>query len=117
MLILAVRGYVDIQNTNYHSAIAATRKWARLSEFPATASDITIKATGSMFTRQFTVTFVAPLEDINSWLGKSPGTKDVTPTATGSVRKYEIEPGGGAQHAELEVDEGTRIVKIITYWS
>ena len=117
MLILGVCGYLYLQNANYHNGLDATKEWARLNDFPATATDVSVKTTGSMFTREFTVTFVAPLEDINSWLNQSPGTKDVTPTTMGSVRKYEIKPGGGAQHAELEVDDRTRTVKINAYWS
>lgn len=117
MLILGVSGYLYLQNANYHSGLDATKEWARLNDFPATATDVSVETKGSMFTREFTVTFVAPLKDITSWLNQSPGTKDVTPTTAGSVRKYEIQPGGGAQHAELEVDERTRTVKINAYWS
>ena len=117
VLFLSVLGYVHLQNASYRSGLVATKEWARLNDFPETATDVSVETTGSMFTREFTVTFVAPLKDINSWLNHSPGTRDVTPTTTGSVRKYEIEPGGGAQHAELEVDERTRTVKIYSYWS
>lgn len=117
MLLLGASGYFYLQNANYHSGLGATKEWARLNDFPATATDVTVETAGGPFTREFTVTFVAPLKDINAWLDQSPGTKDITPTTTGFVRKYEIEPGGGAQHAELEVDERTHIVKINVWWS
>ena len=117
MLALAVCGYIYLRNANLYSALEATREWARLNEFPATASAISVETKGNLFTREFTVTFVAPLEDINTWLHKSAGTKDVTPTVMGSVRRYELESSGTAQHAELEVDERTRKVKIKTFWS
>ena len=70
-----------------------------------------------MFTREFTVEFDAPLADIDKWLNESLGTKNVTPSRVGNVRTYDIEPGAGAQHAELELDENTGHVKINTYWS
>lgn len=117
MLILGVSGFFYLQYANFHSGLDATKAWARLNDFPATATDVTVETTGGPFTREFTVTFVAPLKDINTWLDQSPGTKDVTPTTMGFVRKYEIEPGGGAQHAALEVDERTHVVTINVYWS
>jgi hypothetical protein len=117
VLVTSVCGYLYLQNVNYHSGLDAAKAWARLNDFPSTAPNVSVEATGSMFTREFTVTFVAPLEDINSWIDQSPGTKDGTPTIMGSVRKYEIEPGGGAQRAELQVDDRTRTVKIKASWS
>lgn len=117
MLILGVSGYLYLQNANFHSGLDATKEWARLNDFPATATDVTVETRGGSFTREFTVTFVAPLEDINTWLHQSPGAKGVTPTIKGFVRRYEIDPGGGAQHAELEVDERTATVWINVWWS
>lgn len=117
MLILGVGGYVYLRIENYYGGFDATKEWARLNDYPASATDFTVKTRGGPFTREFTVTFVAPLEDIDAWLNQSPGTKDVTPTTKGFVRRYEIEPGGGAQHAELEVDERTNTVWINAWWS
>ena len=116
-LTLIVSGSVCIRSAVYQEGLDATKEWARLNDFPATATDVSIENTGSLFSREFTVSFVAPLEDITSWLNLSPGTKDITPSVTGAVRTYEIEPGGGAQHADVEVDERTGTVRINAYWS
>jgi len=116
-ILLATIGYFVVQNANYHSALEATKEWAQLNEFPETAKNLNVKTQGSMFTREFTVEFDAPIADIEKWLRDSPGPKNVTPTTNGSIRHYDIDPGGGAQHAELELDESTGHVKINTYWS
>lgn len=115
--LIFVCGYVYVQNANYYTALAATKEWARLNEFPANASKISVKTTGNMFSREFIVTFVAPMDEIDNWLNRSPGTKDVTPIVSGTVREYQIEPGGGARRAELKVDEQTGKVTIKTFWS
>ena len=117
LLALIVGGYFYIQRANYYSAIEATKEWARLNDFPATATNLTVETEGSMFTREFTIQFDAPLSDIQIWLNESPGTKDVVPTINGNTGKYSIEPGGGALHAELDLDESTGHVTINTYWS
>lgn len=70
-----------------------------------------------MFTREVIVQFVAPLEDVNSWLADSPGTAGVMPEVSGAVRTYSIDPGGGAQFAEVKVDELRQAVRIWAYWS
>jgi hypothetical protein len=113
----AIAAYVYGRYASYESALDTTREWAQLDDFPASATDIRVEAKGSMFTREFVVTFTAPLDDINAWLDSSPGTAGVTPAADGAIRKYDIQPGGGAAHAELEVDDAQETVRIRTYWS
>ncbi|QDU42655.1 hypothetical protein Mal52_11220 [Symmachiella dynata] len=117
LLILVPAGYFYLRYQNYHSALECTKEWARLNEFPTSATDLNVENVGSLFTREFAVSFVAPLDDTNAWLKESPGTKDVTPEKVGSIWKYDIEPGGGAQHAELEVDQQSGTVTIRAYWS
>ena len=100
------------------SAIAATREWARLSPLPQSAVNLNIAIKGSMFTREFIIKFEAPSGDVQKWLSSSPGTTQTTPIQQddGSLR-YEIDPGGGAQFAEVTVSkDGTR-VRIRAYWS
>ena len=99
------------------SAIEAARKWARLAEFPDSAANVNVFVTGSMFTREFRIEFDAPLSDIERWLSDSPGTSDVEPDQSGSIRIYSIEPGGGAVFAEVLVDEQSSTVRIHTFWS
>ncbi len=116
-VVTIVVGYIYVQRANYYSALDATKEWSRLNDFPTTAKDFTVEAEGSMFTREFTIQFDAPLSDIEIWLNESPGTREVTPTINGNLRIYMIEPGGGAQHAELDLDENTGRVRINAYWS
>lgn len=117
VLVIGSTGYFYLQHANYHSALEATREWARLNDFPSSAANLTVAAQGNMFARELTVEFDAPLEDLDKWLDESPGTKSVVPSMEGSVRRYNIQPGGGAQRVELELDENTGHVKINTYWS
>lgn len=114
---VCVAGYTYLQISNYYSALDATREWARVTDFPSSATNIGVDITGSMFTRGFVVTFDAPIADVDNWLAKSPGTSAIAPTIINGIRKYEIQPGGGAQFAEIEVDENKRSVRIRTYWS
>ena len=73
---------------------------------------------GSMFTREFYVTFTAPMADINAWIAASPGTRDVTPEPDGyGSMVYKIKPGGGAQFAEVLVDPKMQTVAIHAFWS
>lgn len=117
ILVVGISGYFYFQHLNYNSALEATRKWARLNEFPATAVHLTVATRGNMFTREITVEFTAPLTDIKKWLNDSPGTSNVTPTVSGEVLHFQIEPGGGAIQAELELKEGSGHVAINTTWS
>lgn len=110
-------GYLYIAQANYESGLEAAREWARLDELPPSAAKIRAATSGGFFTRGFTITFHAPLADIDAWISASPGTAGVVPEISGGKRKYRIDPGGGAQYAELEVDDAAETVKIRTYWS
>lgn len=99
-------------------AIEISREWARMDLFPTSAAQIEVDAMGSMFSREFVVSFSAPLADINAWLAASPGTAGALPDmAINGVRIYQIKPGGGAQFAEVKVDDKAEKVTIHTYWS
>jgi hypothetical protein len=115
--VLLITGYAYLRSANYRSALQATKEWARLVDFPDSAEEIEVETTGSMFTRQFTVTFTAPLDDIDEWLRQSPGPSEATPAESGATRRFEINPGGGAQGATLEVDNESGTVRINVYWS
>ncbi len=100
------------------SAISLTREWARLAPFPETAKNLSIVVTGNIFTRGFKVSFRAPSADVQAWLAQSPGTKDLEPTMRpDGSRHYKIQPGGGAQFAELVVSPDGTEVRIRTFWS
>lgn len=71
-----------------------------------------------MFSRWFRVRFVAPADEIERWLSESPGTREAAPmTDSPGIRHFDIEPGGGAQHAEVDVDDTEHSVSIYVYWS
>ena len=71
-----------------------------------------------MFTRRFRASFRAPAGAIQKWLADSPGTKDATPShPNAAFREFNIAPGGGAQHAEVTVNDAQGLVTIYVEWS
>jgi hypothetical protein len=101
-----------------HSAIETARAWARLAPLPASARDLEVDVTGSMFTRELEISFKATRQDVAEWLQRSPGIRDAEPPQVrGSVTRYVIKPGGGAQWAEVKIDSRWNRVTIRTYWS
>jgi hypothetical protein len=85
---------------------------------PTDATQLVVDVGGSMFTRSFTVSFHAKRSAIDAWIARSPGTRDLRPSLSDDGKRvYEIEPGEGAQHATLTVDEIRNNVTIYTYWS
>jgi hypothetical protein len=103
---------------NRASAMECTLEWARLAPFPSSAREFTITAAGSMFTRGFRASFVAPPAAIEEWLAASPGTREAFKTAPSpGVRHFEIQPGGGANRAKVTVDDTAHRVFVFVEWS
>ena len=103
---------------DYQSAIECTLEWGRLSPFPPSAQQLSITIEGGFFTRSFRTSFTAPPSDIEQWLQESPGLRGTLPTTPSpGMRHFQIAPGGGAQHAEVSVDDTTNRVWIYVYWS
>ncbi len=103
---------------NRSSAIDCTLEWGRLASFPSSAHQLTITTHGNMFTREFRTFFVAPPEDIEEWLQNSPGTREAVMTMPSpGFRRFKITPGGGAEFAEVTVDDIQHQVSIKVYWS
>ena len=103
---------------NRQSAIDCTLEWGRLAPFPASAEQFSITTHGNMFTREFRASFMASPAEIERWLQESPGTRQTLPTTPSpGVRKFEIKPGGGAQFAEVSVDDVKHQVFIVVSWS
>jgi len=98
-------------------AIAAASTWARIAPLPSSAHDRHVEVKGSMFTREFVITFTAPPNDVHQWLRASPGTSSAKQSTSGATTIYPITPGGGAQFAEVRVNESSGDVTIRTYWS
>jgi hypothetical protein len=99
------------------SAVATAIVWARLAPFPTSATNRDVDIEGSMFTREFVISFTAPAADIDRWIAASAGPASATQTVSGSVTTYAITPGGGADFAEVKVDKSINRVIIHTYWS
>jgi hypothetical protein len=93
-------------------------EWGRLAPFPANAINVLIETEGSSFTRSFHVSFVAPKQDIQTWIKESPGIKEATPEELSDNKiMYRITPGDGANKAELTIDYTFNKVDIYVSWS
>ena len=118
---LALLGYMLVSPNSFLNRPGAMRcifEWGRLAPFPESAQVSFISATGNMFSRGFRVAFTAPAADIEQWLQQSPGTRDVIPDVPApGVHHFQIEPGGGAQWAEVSVDDKSHRVSIRVFWS
>ena len=126
LLLLTVAGVVALLLLLGHSspmarnsALSTAREWARVADFPVSASSVEIEVRGSSFTREFIVTFDAPAGDVEQWVKDSPGLSSVASPRIlddGSTL-YEIVPGGGAQFAEVAISASGERVRIRVYWS
>ncbi|MGB7324123.1 MAG: hypothetical protein WBD31_04580 [Rubripirellula sp.] len=114
---VAIGGYAIYRSHVRESGLEAAQQWARMSPLPDSASALHVETRGGPFTREFIIRFNAPSADLNSWLEKSPGTSNLEPVVNKRTRTYTIEPGSGAMHAEVTVDDDMNSVVIHTYWS
>jgi hypothetical protein len=78
---------------------------------------VRIETKGSLFTREFVLEFYADSNEIKAWLKDSPGTSSARVEVAGAERRFTITPGGGAQFAEVLVDQVAGKVRVRTYWS
>jgi hypothetical protein len=98
--------------------MALVLEWGQLAPFPASAINVEIATEGSSFTRSFRASFIAPKQDIQSWIKASPGLNETTPeTLYDNKVKYIIAPGGGASSAEVTIDYALNKVEIYVSWS
>jgi hypothetical protein len=97
--------------------MALILEWGRLSPFPTSATNLSIKTEGGSFTRSFRASFTAPKQDIQYWIDASPGLKETTPDKLSDNKvEYIIAPGGGANQAEVTIDFGLNQVEIYVSW-
>jgi hypothetical protein len=97
--------------------MALVLEWGRLAPFPASATNISIKTEGSSFTRSFRASFIATKQDIETWMNDSPGINEATPEEISKNKvQYIIEPGGGANWAEVTIDFASDKVEIYVSW-
>jgi len=98
--------------------MALVLEGGRLSPFPASATNISIKTEGNSFTRSFRISFTAPNQDIQSWIKDSPGLNETTSKKlSDNKEQYIIEPSGGANRAEVTIDYDLGQVEIYLFWS
>jgi hypothetical protein len=118
MTLLIMAGlYVGFRQYECRQMIRIRCEWARLDPFPASAQQFSITTEGGMFTRGIRARFATPQRDIDRWLASSPGPRSAAVESHACKRKYIIEPGGGADYAEVIVDECLHVVNIYAYWS
>lgn len=114
-------GYSFLWPTSPRNLPATTtliQTWGRLAPFPPSAHQLSITTTGNMFTRGFKASFVAPPAEIEEWLEQSPGTRKAVPDVPSpGVRHFQIDPGGGAQFAEVTILDSQHRVFIRVWWS
>ena len=80
-----------------------------MTVFPSSAADFIFET--DVATRQLTITFSAPLQDINDWLKSNPLTADVEPIVNGEKRLFNVLLK--ERVAELEVNDADSCVKIV----
>jgi hypothetical protein len=97
--------------------MALILEWGRLSPFPASATNISVKTEGNAFTRSFRASFNAPKQDIESWIKESPGLNETRPEEISDTKvQYIIAPDGGASRAKVTIDYGLNQVEIYVSW-
>jgi hypothetical protein len=97
--------------------MAIVLEWGKLTPFPASATNVSIEAEGSTFTRSFRASFVAPQQDIQNWIKLSPGLNEATAEEVSDNKiRYSITPGGGANSAEVTIDNVLNKVEIYVSW-
>jgi hypothetical protein len=117
-LICFVGLFLVYRSWDRQEMLRVTLLWGRLAPIPASAQHLAITKAGSMFTRAFRASFSVPVSDIEQWLGESPGTREAAPERPSpTTRRFLVKPGGGAQWAEVTVDDTSGAVRIYVYWS
>lgn len=93
-------------------------EWGRLAPFPLSASDVSIQAEGSSFTRSFRASFIASRQEIETWIINSPGLNKAIPTQLSDSKvQYKIVPKDGTNKAEVIIDYALNKVEIYVSWS
>ena len=99
------------------SAIDTSIEWARLAPLPVPTRDVAVEILGSPFTREFRLSFHLSETQLEQWLSDCEGISDAEIFLKGEVTTYSIRPGGGAQFAEVHVNQSTGEVVVRTWWS
>ena len=114
LLVVIVGGWYE----RNRSAIETTLEWARLEPLPVSAINVNVEVIGSVFSRQFRLTFTAEPDVVDAWLKASEGIQDAEKSRHADMLiRYAIHPGGGAQFAQVLVYPNIGQVEIRAYWS
>lgn len=121
LLVVLVFGYLNIFSSivfpwQKEEAIKATLNWGGLAELPKEAENLSVKKSGSIFTRTFTIEFSTNQKEIENWIQNSKRLKNNKPKEKGVNETYEIYPGeNGSFGGKVSVENGK--VKIRMSWS
>jgi diguanylate cyclase len=86
-------------------------------EFACLLLQVKQEADVTSFTRSFRASFIAPKQDIQTWIKDSPGLNETTPDElTENKVRYTIASGGGANTAEVTIDYRLNQVEIYVSW-
>jgi len=97
--------------------MALVLEGARLSPFPTSATNVSIKTEGNSFTRSFRASFIASKDDIQAWIKASPGLNETeSEELSASKVQYIITPSGGANQAKVTIDYSLNQVEIYVSW-
>ena len=107
----------NISQANQEEMVGLALEWGRLAPFPSNIENFSIQTEGNAFTRGFRASFASTNNEIEKWVGASPGLADATVETMGDGKqKYVIVPGGGANYAEVIIDFATNTVQIYVSW-
>ncbi len=121
LFVILVFGYLNIFSSivfpwQKEEAIKATLNWGGLAELPKEAENLSVKKSGNMFTRTFTIEFNADQKEIENWILNSKRLKNNKPKAKGLNETYEIYTGENESFGgKVSLENGK--VKIQMSWS
>src|ERR1051326_7161433 len=78
LIAMVTAGAMYISQANRQSALNAATTWGRLAPIPPSAQNVQVEVKGSMFTREFVITFDAAPAVIQRWIAASPGPLSAT---------------------------------------
>jgi len=107
-----------IKPENRQNAIETALKWGGLTALPENARVISIHQKGSMFTREFIVEFICKPEELENWITKSKGLKDLIPLKNDDGWFiYQVNGFEGSIGGKVTIDKSKSKVIIDMSWS
>ncbi len=117
-IVLIVAGVLIFSYSMNKSAWSTALLWSGINSLPTWASDKTIEAKGSMFTREFVITFTGTSAQIEEWTLNESAFRNISKEQIDkSNYRFVLKPQGGAQWAEVNINLIHKKITIRTYWS